>query len=111
MNLEKPKVKKVIERYGTTEILSVESSSIPLYFINFPKLSDEEQKLLVEARERVRNEFKEEPAGVPFFVTGDQIHDIFGPPTSNYHLWLRKLKKAFDPNGASDSFGYITAKE
>lgn len=52
-----------------------------------------------------------EPAGIPFFVTGDQLHDIFGPQTSNYHLWLRKIKKAFDPNGTSDSFGYITAKE
>lgn len=53
----------------------------------------------------------QEPAGVPFFVTGDQLHDIFGPQTSDYHLWLRKIKKAFDPNGTSDSFGYITAKE
>lgn len=51
-----------------------------------------------------------EPAGVPFFVTGDQLHDIFGPPTSNYHLWLRKIKKAFDPNGTSDSLSYITSK-
>ena len=52
-----------------------------------------------------------EPAGVPFFVTGDQLHDIFGPQTSDYHVWLRKIKKAFDPHGASDSFGYITAEE
>jgi len=52
-----------------------------------------------------------EPAGVPFFVTGDQLHDIFGPPTSNYHLWLRRIKKAFDPNGTSDSLNYITSKE
>lgn len=52
-----------------------------------------------------------EPAGVPFFVCGDQLHDLFGPSTSNYHLWLRKIKKAFDPNGTSDAARYITAKE
>jgi glycolate oxidase len=51
-----------------------------------------------------------EPAGVPFSVYGDRLHDLFGPSTSNYHLWLRKIKKAFDPNGAADSACYITAK-
>jgi hypothetical protein len=39
------------------------------------------------------------------------MHDMFGPSASNYHLWLRKIKKAFDPNGVSESSGYITAKE
>jgi glycolate oxidase len=53
----------------------------------------------------------EEPVGVPFLVTGDALHDLFGPMASNYHCWLRKIKKAFDPNGASDSLGYISAKE
>ncbi len=53
----------------------------------------------------------EERAGVPFFVTGDELHDIFGPTASNYHVWLRRIKKAFDPNGAADSGGYITARD
>jgi glycolate oxidase len=44
-------------------------------------------------------------------VMGDQGHDIFGPRTSNYHLWARKVKKVFDPNGASESSRYITAEE
>ncbi len=50
-----------------------------------------------------------ECAGIPFFVTGDELHDIFGPVASNYHVWLRRIKKAFDPNGAADSASYITA--
>jgi hypothetical protein len=53
----------------------------------------------------------QEPVGIPFFVMGDQMHDLFGPSTSNYHECLRQIKKAFDPNGASDSLRYITAKE
>jgi hypothetical protein len=28
----------------------------------------------------------------------------------NYHLWLRKIKKAFDPEGVSEGSHYITAK-
>ena len=52
-----------------------------------------------------------EPAGVPFFVTGDRLHDIFGPAASNYHRWLRRIKKSFDPGGASDALMYITPKE
>jgi glycolate oxidase len=44
-------------------------------------------------------------------VRGDMGHDLFGPRTSNYHLWARKVKKAFDPNDASEASFYITAKE
>jgi hypothetical protein len=29
----------------------------------------------------------------------------------NYHVWLRKLKKAFDPNGASEGSNHITVKD
>ena len=49
--------------------------------------------------------------GVPQHVWSDALHDLYGPQASNYHLWLRKVKKAFDPNGASDSTNYITAKD
>jgi glycolate oxidase len=49
--------------------------------------------------------------GVPQHVWGDTLHDMYGPHTCNYHLWLRKIKKTFDPNGASESSTYITAKD
>jgi glycolate oxidase len=49
--------------------------------------------------------------GVPTSVWGDRMHDMFGPSASNYHLWLRKVKKEFDPLGVSESSNYITAKE
>jgi len=49
--------------------------------------------------------------GVPHHVWSDAVHDMYGPTSSNYHLWLRKIKKTFDPNGASESSTYITAKD
>lgn len=48
--------------------------------------------------------------GAPFFVEGDRMHDAFGPYMMDYHKWLRKIKKAFDPNGIADSGFYISAK-
>lgn len=52
-----------------------------------------------------------EHCGVPHSTVGDQLHDFFGPSASNYHLWLRKIKKIFDPNGLSESSGYISSKD
>ena len=49
--------------------------------------------------------------GVPHHVWSDALHDTYGPHTFNYHLLLRKIKKNFDPNEASESSNYITAKE
>jgi len=47
--------------------------------------------------------------GVPGHAWGDAAHDQYGPHTLNYHKWLRKIKKTFDPNAASESTNYITA--
>jgi glycolate oxidase len=49
--------------------------------------------------------------GVPQHVWSDELHDMYGPHTCNYHLWLRKIKKTFDPNEASESSNYITARD
>jgi len=53
----------------------------------------------------------EKALGCPQTVMGDRGHDLFGPFMNDYHLWGRKLKKAFDPNGVSESTNYITAQE
>ena len=47
----------------------------------------------------------------PVTVWGDRAHDKWGPHLGNYHLWLRKIKKTFDPNGVSEAAMYISAKE
>lgn len=49
--------------------------------------------------------------GVPGHVFSDAQHDVYGPHVMNYHHWLRKIKKAFDPKGASESSHNITVKE
>ena len=49
--------------------------------------------------------------GVPQHVWSDSLHDMYGPYASDYHLWLRKIKKTFDPNVASESSTYITVKD
>ena len=48
---------------------------------------------------------------VPATVFGDRGHDKWGPILGNYHLWLRKIKKSFDPNGVSEAATYISAKD
>jgi glycolate oxidase len=46
--------------------------------------------------------------GIPFFIDGDKRHDWYGPDCSNYHVWLRKIKTALDPNCTSDAGNYIS---
>jgi glycolate oxidase len=40
-------------------------------------------------------------------ATNAAEHDVLGPQLNNYQLWQRKIKKAFDPNVASDPTNYI----
>lgn len=47
--------------------------------------------------------------GIPFFIEGDEMHDWYGPHCSDYHVWLRQIKAAFDPNGTADPGFYISA--
>jgi len=56
-------------------------------------------------------ERKYHSAGAPLGIFRDARHEMFGPHMLNYHLWQRKLKKAFDPNNVSESTHYITPKE
>ncbi len=49
--------------------------------------------------------------GIPFFIEGDKMHEWYGPQCSNYHVWLRKIKDAFDPDNVADSGFYISSKK
>jgi glycolate oxidase len=76
------------------------------YFPNNPELAEGGRDFNMEAnRTAIKGHF-----GVPHHVWSDAVHDMYGPHTSNYTKWLRKIKKTFDPNEASESSNYISAK-
>jgi glycolate oxidase len=79
--------------------------------IRFNKKDPEAMKAPAEVATFANKIAVEAHFGVPGHAWGDAAHDQYGPHTSNYHLWLRKIKKTFDPNAASESTNYITAKE
>jgi glycolate oxidase len=62
-------------------------------------------------REECRKVALNEHQGGPYSVAGDLLHDRFGPHYSNYQIWLRKAKQAFDPNGVSEYANYISTKK
>ena len=68
-------------------------------------------KALMEFSDRCEDLALDKKYTVPITVWGDRGHDKFGPHLCNYHLWLRKIKKNFDPRGVSEPAMYISAKE
>jgi len=68
-------------------------------------------KVQREGSERINKIAIEGHFGVPHHVQTDALHDLYGPNACNYHLWLRKIKRTFDPNEASESSNYITARD
>ena len=79
--------------------------------IRFNKQAPESLKVAGEVAQFANKTAIEGHFGVPGHAWGDAIHDQYGPHTSDYHKWLRKIKKTFDPNGASESTNYITAED
>ncbi len=79
--------------------------------IRFNKQDPDAMKVMAEVSKFANKTAIEGHFGVPGHVWGDAAHDQYGPHTSNYHLWLRKIKKTFDPNAASESTNYVTAKD
>ncbi len=79
--------------------------------IRFNKQDPESMKAVAEVVMFANKTAIEGHFGVPGHVWGNAAHDQYGPHTSNYHLWLRKIKKTFDPNTASESTNYITAND
>ena len=79
--------------------------------IRFNKQDPESLKVAGEIAQFANKTAIEGHFGVPGHVWGDNAHDQYGPHTTDYHTWLRKFKKIFDPNGASESTNYITVKD
>lgn len=49
--------------------------------------------------------------GVPIAGFGCEMNARLGPHCGNYHKWMAKIKKALDPNTASDPFFYAEPEE
>jgi glycolate oxidase len=56
-------------------------------------------------------ELKTHVGGIPLGAGGEAAHNAYGPANSNYHLWMRKLKKEFDPNGVTEANFHITTDD
>jgi hypothetical protein len=49
--------------------------------------------------------------GIPIAAFGCEMNDLFGPECGDYHKWMGKIKRALDPNTASDPFFYSEPEE
>lgn len=45
--------------------------------------------------------------GLPIAGFGSEANEQFGPACGDYHLWLKQLKSALDPQASCDAFFYI----
>ena len=78
----------------------------------YDKLNPESKRGMLEYMMRTNQLIFDKALNVPFSIDGDLMHDMWGPNTCNYNIWLRKIKEAFDPTNTSDSGFYIsTTKE
>ncbi|RLF89114.1 secretion protein, partial [Thermococci archaeon] len=58
---------KVLDVYGNIRVLRVKGEAVPIYEINLPKLSKEEEKLLKMVRDRAIVEIQIDPETIPNF--------------------------------------------
>ena len=55
--------------------------------------------------------YVEKAIGLSFIVNFGGGHDKYGPLCSNYHIWQRGVKRAFDEDDISDPTFYISSQE
>jgi glycolate oxidase len=51
------------------------------------------------------------PLSLSWSTFGSPVVKEVGPYISNFHEWMKKIKKTFDPNNASDPSGYISVDD
>ena len=69
---------------------------------------------VVAARELVQTgvaDTIEQAMGLPIAGFGSEANEQFGPACSDYHLWLKRIKLALDPETACDPYFYMSAKQ
>jgi glycolate oxidase len=74
--------------------------------------TDEEAvKIIMEADKEAMEKVFKIPLSNSWACFGWDITKVISPHCGNFHTWMRKIKKAFDPNTVSDPSGYISAEE
>jgi hypothetical protein len=53
----------------------------------------------------------ETPTALAWNPVTEPVVKMVGPHISNYHNWMSKINKVYDPNGTSDPSGYISAEK
>jgi hypothetical protein len=78
---------------------------------HFPDPSDDESLKGVEEMMKEGNEIGLKIPLAPFLGGAGEVGaKELGPLRYNFHNWMRKIKKSFDPNTVSDPSGYISAE-
>ena len=61
--------------------------------------------------EKLNEGYIEKAIGLSFIVNFGGRHDKYGPLCSDYHIWQRGVKRAFDADDISDPAFYISSQE
>jgi len=73
----------------------------------FPSaVTDDSRKAAVDYGEMASRVMQEQHLATRLGMGGYGVLNDWGPRCHNFHLWQRKIKKAFDPNLASESLFY-----
>jgi glycolate oxidase len=107
--------KKVIMDDGTINNWAVtfEGSHFALAECGHPFSSIDEfsfkgmQEMVVEGEDQCMKA----PYAWTWTANGPAVYETVGPASCNYHTWMRKIKKTFDPNNVGDEKRYIAAED
>jgi hypothetical protein len=89
--------------WGTFSDIAYLSEQIPHFD---PRDEKSVQGMLELLATSYQKQFESKSGAGLFANIGAIMNDAFGPMLSNVHVWKKRIKKAIDPNTASDPTGY-----
>jgi glycolate oxidase len=80
-----------------------------------PLMSDITDEKSIRDVRQMCDEVVEDVFNIPLSLTWMAMNwestQVISPRCDNFHTWLRKIKKVFDPNTVSDPIGYVSPEE
>jgi flagellar protein FlaI len=86
----KGKVEKVLDRYGSAEILKLEGDPLPLYRLRIPELTEKERELLATCKRKAVEEIKVDPESIP-------------DPSERRRVFMQELMKILERESKGDA--------